>query len=423
MGMSIEREKICTFIVQILIAIICISNCTVFGTMGNNLYYTTITLVVFWSVLYRRLNFRFVSKRQFLFVLILIYNICFGVIVGSDSSAASTLLIYYFLGFLIYVVEWEIESLYAIIKILKALTLVIAASIILEAVMIDVILPLVYVFSAGSEKSILNEIAYGAYSGFAGEKADAAFYMNILFLITICSCIHKRKVAVKDGFVILLSLIALMLTGKRTLFMTIFVIAFILFMNSDIRFKGFKIFMIALVVAAVVFSIPKFFPQANFLFERLGDTSESGRSELWNYAIQMFKENPIFGMGLGSYNDYIFKEGYINPFTGGKWFAQCHCIYLQILGELGIVGSILMICLFLSNLYKAFFLMKHAENNTTKLMSRISLALQLLVLIYGITGNTMYYPFQIVLYGLSIAISETAYRNYSEEVIVYDYID
>lgn len=412
MGINIEKEKICVFSVQMLIAIICISNCTVFGTMGNNLYYTTIALVVLWSVLYRRLNFKFVSKSQFLFVLILVYNICFGVIVGSDSSAASTLLIYYFLGFLIYVVEWEIESLAKIIKILKILTLVIAVSIILESFMLDAILPLVYIFSAGSKESVLNEIAYGAYSGFAGEKADAAFYMNILFLITICGCIHQRKVALKDGIVILLSLIALMLTGKRTLFVTVFIIAFILFINSDIRFKGFKICMIALIVAAVIFSIPIFFPQANFLFERLGDTSESGRSELWNYAIQMFKENPVMGMGLGSYNNYIFKEGYINPFTGGKWFAQCHCIYLQILGELGIVGAFLMICLFISNLYKAYFLLKYAENNTIKLMSRISLALQLLVLIYGITGNTMYYPFQIVLYGLSIAISETAYRNY-----------
>lgn len=423
MGISIERERIVTYVVQILIAIICISNCTVFGTMGNNLYYITIVMLVFWAVLYRRLNLRFVSKSQFLFVLLLIYNICFGIVVGGDSLAASTLLTYYFLGFLIYVVEWEIERLHDIIKILKALTLVIAVSIILESVMLDVILPLVYIFSAGSDESILNEIAYGAYSGFAGEKADAAFYMNILFLIIICSCIQKRKITFKDSILILLSLIALMLTGKRTLFVTIFVIAFILFMNSDIRFKGFKIFMIALVVAAVVFSIPTFFPQANFLFERLGDTSESGRSELWNYAIQMFKENPIFGIGLGSYNDYIFKEGYINPFTGGKWFAQCHCIYLQILGELGIVGAILMIFLFISNLHKAFFLMKHAENSIIKLMSRISLALQLLVLIYGITGNTMYYPFQIVLYGLSIAISETAYRYYSEEDKVYDYID
>lgn len=420
MKIGIKREKICIFIVQILIAIICISNCTVFGTMGDNLYYTTIALIIFWSVLYRRLNFRFVSKCQFLFVLILIYNICFGVAVGNDSSAASTLLIYYFLGFLIYVVKWEIESLYTIIKMLKILTLVIAVSIILEAIMFDAILPLVYIFSAGSKENILKEIAYGAYSGFAGEKADAAFYMNILFLIMICSCIHKRKVTVKDGIVILLSLIALMLTGKRTLFVTIFVIAFILFMNSDIRFKGFKICMIVLVLGAVIFSIPTFFPQANFLFERLGDTSDSGRTELWNYAIQMFKENPILGMGFGSYNNYIFKKGFINPFTGGQWFAQCHCIYLQILGELGIVGAFLMLCLFVGNLHKAFFLIRYAKNNFIKLMSRISVALQLLILIYGITGNTVYYPFQIVLYGLSIAISETAYRNYSEEVIGYD---
>lgn len=411
MKADIKKEQFFLFCIHILISIIFISNCTVFGKMGNKLYFLTIVIIVLWGILYKRIRIRYVSRNQISFLLLLIYFIIFGIVVGYDSFSASTLFIYYFLGGLLIFVDWDINSFYSIIRIVSVLILIMAVSILVEAISPETLLPAIFLLTSGSEETILREIEYGSYSGFAGEKADAAFYMNILFLIVICKCIHDKKVTIKECIILITTLIALMLTGKRTLFVTVFLITAILFLLSDIRFKGFKLFITALFGSSVVFSIPIFFPQARFLFERLRDTSESGRTELWSYAIQMFHENPIFGKGLGSYNQYIFEHGYLNPFTGEKWLAQCHCVYLQIIGELGIAGTILFAIVIIGGVYKAHRCLKFSKNGNIRLLGQISLAVQLLILLYGITGNTLFYPFQIVLYCFAIAITEKCYSR------------
>ena len=72
------------------------------------------------------------------------------------------------------------------------------------------------------------------------------------------------------------------------------------------------------------------------------DRSAMSRFEMWSTAISMFKDHPIFGVGLSNYT-FLFSNygsagvlGY-NPYT--------HNLYLKILAESGIVGELLFLIL------------------------------------------------------------------------------
>lgn len=63
------------------------------------------------------------------------------------------------------------------------------------------------------------------------------------------------------------------------------------------------------------------------------------RIELWRAAIIMFKENPIFGIGRGNFNNEIRKlvdNGLINPAV--KDYSQPHNLYLEVAASRGALG-------------------------------------------------------------------------------------
>ena len=84
----------------------------------------------------------------------------------------------------------------------------------------------------------------------------------------------------------------------------------------------------------------------------------SERLEIWSQAVNVIKENPFLGVGIGNYVEKVdlFSEqrGYRSP-------IHAHNIYLQITAELGIIGLILYLAIFifaLKNLYCLFFILK-----------------------------------------------------------------
>lgn len=62
-----------------------------------------------------------------------------------------------------------------------------------------------------------------------------------------------------------------------------------------------------------------------------GELERSGvtRMELWNEAIEVFKENPVFGVGYGGFGLTIPKD---------QLLTDTHNYYVKMLAEQGIVG-------------------------------------------------------------------------------------
>ena len=130
------------------------------------------------------------------------------------------------------------------------------------------------------------------------------------------------------------------------------------------------------------------------------DKSYNGRTEYWKYCKEMFNNSPLFGNGINTYKSYLKSNSELKVY-------HAHNIYLQLLGELGIIGFLLTIFFFTSCLFSTILFYKR---NKKRLSSKevyalnFSMGIQLLFLLYGMTGNTFYYYEQLLTYFFGIAI-------------------
>jgi hypothetical protein len=98
---------------------------------------------------------------------------------------------------------------------------------------------------------------------------------------------------------------------------------------------------------------------SNFVASHLLSTSGSGRWQLWTDAITQFKAHPLNGEGAGSYEFWWLQHRPIGLFSQ---FA--HSLYLEALGELGIVGLLLIaafVVVAIVGAVRARFLLRSSE--------------------------------------------------------------
>jgi O-antigen ligase len=75
-----------------------------------------------------------------------------------------------------------------------------------------------------------------------------------------------------------------------------------------------------------------------FTQQHLLGSSGSGRWQFWTAAVDQFRAHPLNGGGAGSWQAYWLRHNTLNGF-----FSQfAHSVYLEALGELGIVGLLLL---------------------------------------------------------------------------------
>ncbi|MDQ3867323.1 MAG: O-antigen ligase family protein, partial [Actinomycetota bacterium] len=73
----------------------------------------------------------------------------------------------------------------------------------------------------------------------------------------------------------------------------------------------------------------------------LTSPSGNGRWQWWASALDQFREHPLVGDGAGSYEAWWAQHGSIASFV-----RDAHSLYLEMLGELGIVGFLLVVGIF-----------------------------------------------------------------------------
>lgn len=74
-----------------------------------------------------------------------------------------------------------------------------------------------------------------------------------------------------------------------------------------------------------------------FVETHLLSVNGSGRWEHWNAAVEQFRESPLIGHGSGSYEAWWAEHGSLSLFV-----TEAHSLYLEVLGELGLVGFALL---------------------------------------------------------------------------------
>lgn len=257
---------------------------------------------------------------------------------------------------------------------------------------------------------IQQELSRGNHSGLAGEQAQAALIMNVGIAIKFAILFSGRKMRKKDFLELLLYFIALILTGKRMLFVIPILVGATALLLSNMRHKALKAFLVILGLTAALGVAYFYIPQMSIMYKRLiGDVGSkyydplSGRGELWKYSIQMFLERPLLGYGFGSYNAYAYDFGFLR--NGQRWNYFGHNCYLQLLGETGLVGASLFVGLFVYAFAYTVRRFRESISEQNKYYMMFSFYLQLMLLFYCISGNVLYSKEQVFLWFLAIAMS------------------
>lgn len=211
----------------------------------------------------------------------------------------------------------------------------------------------------------------------------------------------------QDLTMLLLMSISLVMTQKRgPLLFAMATVVLTYFLANQVSFDVVMKFGL-MGIAAVVFLLLaiKFLPDMQRVFDRFSDDGDitSGRSDLFAYAWELFRNHKLFGIGWGQYR-----------FLPGSNGLPVHNIYLQILAETGIVGSFFIFFGFgssmISTVHNIQDVKKKSTNNHQQCVPfplLLSAAIQIYFLLYGLTGNPIYDMMGMYPYFLAVSLNES----------------
>lgn len=263
---------------------------------------------------------------------------------------------------------------------------------------------------------ILYFLSDGVYSGITEQVGRNAFYITVGISIIYSKLSSEKKLNIKTLLLFGIYLLALLLTGKRghllaNLITMIFI--FIYKAKSKNKIVIFQFLKVILGISIAIIVLISLFPEASapikLFIQRMeeGDVT-TGRTNIYIFAIEKFKQKPILGWGTG-----IFKTLHI---------THVHNIYLQLLVENGVVGFISFISLMTVNFIKTIKELKTAfliEEKSILFYLFFSLYFQLFFMIYGMTGNPLSDSFILLMYLIASSIPFTLRTyNYINDVNV-----
>lgn len=152
-----------------------------------------------------------------------------------------------------------------------------------------------------------------------------------------------------------LLLVQLVLTGSRggILTLAMILVLSLIFLPNKKTILGF-LGVCALGAVALLFLRPELWERMLYLAQDL-NVSNPQRLYLWKAAIAIFKDNLFLGTGLGSFQT-VFLTDYIHLKNVPDGATLSHTTVLTIASELGVLGLILLIALWLAILGRLYTL-------------------------------------------------------------------
>lgn len=393
---DITLKKIWQMLLVVLIPFISVTGVSAvpYNLRFPLIYAVGIGFVVVFLLTDIRLEFNMLTVSA---LLILAY-LGISMLYSYDPSATIRLFLLYACSFTLFFIDLPQSYYTKIITIIYVICSVIAFSILISSVIENCMLRyfsfIVNPLHTSEVTRLINkELAIGSYSGFAREKAEAAYIMNVGIAVVLSRYFSDGKLAKKDIFMLIVFLAALMLTGKRMLFLVAIVALAVFMLISNVKSKTFKTLCIIIIALCALFVVIMFVPKIANIFDRFLDQDNvetiGNRDFLWKYMLMMASEYPAFGAGFGSYNQYSYDHGL--EIGGDKWSYNGHNCYLQVFAELGVAGSIIFaIFVILAFVYTVKAIKKFRSERDSVYMCYFSLYIQILIIVYSVTGNPVY---------------------------------
>ena len=213
----------------------------------------------------------------------------------------------------------------------------------------------------------------------------------------------EKKVGVSGWVQILVFFISFLLLRKRGFTLDVTLTFFFLFIVGTKMEKGMRINMsrqLRLIIAvllvagvgvALYYSIEAVRTLVDSFLDRFfsDDTTLSGRTMLYELAIDLFLSSPITGIGWGKY-----RSNTLGIFRANDATFETHNVYLQLLCETGVVGLLLFLLVvgatLLATVRKYRLYLRTDSGRQTPSVLRLSLYLQVFFLAYCVSGNPLY---------------------------------
>lgn len=267
----------------------------------------------------------------------------------------------------------------------------------LAATVFFFILPDVYALTVKAAFFADKKTAIGYQSGLTSHYSNNGFLLA--FGSLLCAgffCGAEKKDRIKWLVLAALFFVGVLLTQKRS-FLLLCLFSFIcLFALTDTRGKFTKAAG-ALIAVSIVFGLlVTFVPAVSDSFSRLtgtfdalelGDISEatSGRTILWEVAIQEWLQSPWIGNGWGSYY-YVWPYGTVSIYA--------HNEILQLLHDFGIVGLAVFVALAIPTVSLSIqnlrWFQKHPCDSVFKSAAFFAFIFQVFLISYACTSGILF---------------------------------
>lgn len=241
------------------------------------------------------------------------------------------------------------------------------------------------------ETGIPGTLEYGGVVGLHFNRIANALAYGILLSFYL----YKVEKNPKYLFSIPVFYYIIFLTGSRKgLLMPITFLCVFLFLNMGINIKKMirNVILVILLLCSlfmVINSNDTLKKRVEDLYnsvinqEETKDRSIRERNFFRKTALQLFNENPIYGIGANGFRSYLIKTGY----TGT--ISYSHCNYTELLSTLGIIGTFLYYGMYIYIIKVAF-----SNFNTNSLYKLLALSFIVVQTIFEY-GIVSYYMFEI----------------------------
>lgn len=381
--------------------------------LPKSLYFFAFSSFLMIFNLFTNVNYR-INKKCLGFLFFFIYLLmCLFISYSGDSFGY---IIYYFFGIIyMFYFSKNIESITKIVKFYYIGTIIFTLFTLLSFLFGSVYLKVINFLYGGTPvySIIVDLFSWNEHSGIAGQTGYNAFTISIGIIISFVKIIEyfkfNGKINKKFLIIFLLQIISLFLCSKRAILLySLTTIVFLVPICVNLKKKknlSRLLFVCIIILFVGSFSINYFEPFGNVFAKNSYYLSKgdifNGRLPLYTQAIQLFKENPLFGIGIKRF--YLLNE--LN--------LDVHNVYLQLLAENGIIGFSIIIFSFIYMFFKTKGAINKSDNNS---LIYISLGIQLFFLLYALSGNTFYDVNMLYLYLILGSISINLRGDENEEM-------
>jgi O-antigen ligase len=256
--------------------------------------------------------------------------------------------------------------------------------------------------------------------GFLGDENDLCMTLNMIIPFTFFLSFNETRKK-KAIYLVLtcLFLFVIILTQSRGGFVGLTATCLYCWFRSKRKILTAFILGI-LALFAVVMAPPTYWGEVRSITEE-GVSKGTGAERFYTWGIgwHMFLDHPIMGVGQGNF-PYVFKKyefevtGSDEPFRGRSVAGRAaHSIYVTLLSELGIIGTILFLLISYTSIKDLNYIKKGTHKQDTKKPKEkevkqynLALALEGSLVAYLVSGafiSTLYYPNFWILIGFILS--------------------